>query len=462
MSQPTFHDLKKAIAGQPFPEYLPTANNPLGPVVTDSHRVVRGVVFWALKGDRFDGADFVEEAFRRGAKGVVTHRPIEPPAGCWALVVDDTTKALWDWAAWKRDQFGGKMIAVSGSVGKTTTRQMIHTVLGFRLKGIASPRNYNNHFGVPLSMLALEPQQDYAVLELGASSLGEIDQLARLVRPEIGLITAIGDAHLGRFGSREIIAQAKSELLAALPKSGRAFLIDSKVTRQAARRSGAPITWVNVEGPGSLMAQRIVTRPGELRFLVNGYPFRIPVWGRHHVGSALLAIAVGLNFGLDLPGIAAALAKFQSPSMRCQVSDLHGATVINDAYNASPMAMRAALELLGEIPAEGRRVVVLGDMAELGDEAEKLHYQLGNQVATLCGADMLIACGQYARQMVDGARAAGIPRGRSIPCHSPLEAIPYLSQAVRPGDVVLVKGARFMKMEQILDSLEKFPLRWSA
>jgi UDP-N-acetylmuramoyl-tripeptide--D-alanyl-D-alanine ligase len=463
MKQPTLDNLQAATGGRLLVDPDFKGNLPLGEIVTDSRRAVRDVVFWTLKGNRFNGSDFIDEALRRGARGIVTDRLTRVPRGGWALMVDDTKKALNDWARWHRDQFRGTVIGVAGSVGKTTTRQMIDRVLGTRFSGMASPKNYNNHFGVPLSLLKLKPYHDYAVLELGASHVGEIRELAKLARPDWGVVTTVAEAHLGSFGSRDAIREAKSELLDALPSSGRAFMVDSKATRQMASRSAAPVGWVGCKmGDRGLVAERISVDPGEVRFIVNGYPFRIPVWGAHHVSSALLAISVGLRFGLPLSKISAALARFEMPEMRCQVSDLHGVTVINDAYNSNPTAMRAALELLGQLETEGRRVVVMGDMAELGDQSGRLHYQIGREVVERSDADLLIACGEFARETVAGARSSGMPRVRSIPCRTPEEAIPFLSQAVRYGDMVLVKGARFMQMERVIDALEQFPLRYSA
>ena len=228
----TVGELRNAIGGRLTPESL--ADAPLEPVATDSRRIEPGKVFWALAGPNFDGGQFTdEEAFAHGARGVIVayNSPLPAgegtasvPVGRWAIQVNDTQQALNDWARHRRSQFGGTMIAVSGSAGKTTARQMIHCVLRRRLNGSASPHNYNNHLGVPLSMTAVEPAHDYAVLELGANHSGEIAELAEMVRPDVGVVTCVGDAHLGEFGSVRKIAEAKAELLASLPAGGRAVL----------------------------------------------------------------------------------------------------------------------------------------------------------------------------------------------------------------------------------------------
>ena len=469
MNKPTLQDLKNAIGGKllSVPHSAHSSQErensvQIGAVSIDSRQIKAGDVFWALDGVHHNGSDFADEAFAAGALVAVVGKAVDVPDGCWAIVVKNTQRALWQWAAWARRRFGGTMIAVTGSVGKTTTRQMIHTVLGNRLTGTASPRNYNNHIGVPLSLMAVEPQHDYAVLELGASSPGEIAGLAELTKPNVGVVTHVGDAHLGGFGSRRAIAEAKGELLRALPADGRAILVDDPYVRQIARRSKAPITWVGRRGDCDIVADEVTSAGGRLGFRVEGCQFDVPVWGRHNIGAALAAVAVGRMFGMDLSAIAGALTKFDPVPMRCEVIQLRGATIINDTYNASPTAMRAALELLRDFDSNGRRIVVCGDMVELGKESARLHFELGGEIVSLCGADLVIACGQQARHVVDGARKAGMPGGRAIPCETPEAALPYLGQAIQPGDVVLVKGSRAMAMERVVEALRQYPQRRSA
>ncbi len=465
MKQPTLYNLHEAIGGKLKPAVGTVAqlsDTGLGPVVTDSRQVEPGDVFWAIRGRRYDGTNFAAEALRRGAAGVIVRRKVKVPADRWMITVSDTQQALWQWAAWHRRRFGGTVIGVTGSVGKTTTRQMIDTVLRARLAGSASPRNYNNHIGVPLSMLAIEPEHDYAVLELGASSAGEIAALSELCAPKLGVITHVGDAHLGGFGSRQGIAQSKAELLAALPENGRAVLVDDPWVRQMAKHCKAPITWVGRASDCDVRAENVLSVAGTLSFTVRDTEFRLPVWGKHHLGGALVAVAVGRALGFDLDDLAESLAQFNPLPMRCEVVDIRGATVINDTYNASPTAMRAALELLRDFDTAGRRIVVCGDMAELGDEATSLHRRLGNEIVTIGRADMLIACGQFARDVVEGARLAGLPANRTIPCRNANEAMPFVGQAVLPGDVALVKGSRVMAMERVVEALRQYPQRRSA
>ena len=461
----TLHDLHEVTGGV----LKLTANapceakaTPLGKVVTDSRQVEPGDVFWALVGKHYNGVRFAPEAFARGASGMVASEPIEPSSTGWTLAVPTPLESLWQWARWKRGRFDKTVIGVTGSVGKTTTRQMIHTVLGTRLTGTASPQNYNNHVGVPLSLLQIEPEHDYAVIELGASGEGEIAALAELSAPTIGVITNVGDSHLAGFGGRQGVARAKAELLGALPPDGHAVVGEDPWLRRLARQCRAPVTCVGRDPECDLVGTDVEAANGRLTFRLAECRFSVPVWGRHHLTSVLAAVAVGRELNFELEEIAAALAGFDSLPMRCEVVEVRGATIINDTYNASPMAMKAALELLRDFDAPGRRIIVAGDMAELGEESAVLHRQLGSQIVAISGADMLIACGRFARHVVVGARAAGMSRARSIACGTAEETLPYLGQMILPGDVILVKGSRALGMECVVESLRRYPARRSA
>jgi UDP-N-acetylmuramoyl-tripeptide--D-alanyl-D-alanine ligase len=425
-------------------------------VVINSRDVQRGDVFWALSGNRHDGADFADDAYHRGASGVVLQpKRLAIARGRWALQVDDSLAALRRTAAWQRDRFQGHVIAVSGSVGKTTCREMIDCALKSRLHGITSPQNYNNHVGLPLSMLAMSPEDQYAVLELGASSPGEIGNLARLFRPRIGVITSVGEAHLSGFGSQRNIARAKTELLTALPRDGVAILNgdDPLLRRMAAGYPGETI-FFGRDSDCDLTATGVQFGNGQLRFRIQEQAFNVPVWGRHHLGNALAAVAVGHVLGISTRELSAGLARFKTPPMRCQIKRCRDICIIDDSYNASPRSVRAAFGLLREMQTTGKRIIVCGDMLELGRESTKWHQKTGQEVVSISGADVLIACGAFATQMVDSARGAGMPDAKTYACHDLQEVMAALQAVLSPGDVVLIKGSRGTHMEEVVHELE--------
>lgn len=454
----TLHELERLTGGRRL-DAAPLPRQPdgavLGRVRIDSREIEPGDVFWALPGRNAQGSAFAADAYRRGASGVVSHSAaVSPPQGCWALVVENAHGALWHVAAEHLRRFTGRMIAVTGSVGKTTTREMIHAVLAARYKGTASQRNYNNHIGVPLSLLACSPNDDYAVVELAANACGEIAELAALAQPHLAVITRIAEAHLGGFGGREQIARSKGELLAALPSDGLAVLNgDDQWLRRLARGMKTEVVWFGKQADCQIVATDVHSGNGRLRLSIEQTRFNVPVWGRHHLVSVLAAVAVGRTWGQSLDEIAEALAEFQPPPMRCQVLDIHGTKVINDCYNASPTSMRAALDLLREFDAPGRRIVVCGDMRELGAEEVQWHRELGTEVVTRCGADLLVACGAQAEEVVDAARRSGMPDERTLACHDALDVVPRLHEWLHEGDVVLVKGSRAVAMERFISAL---------
>ena len=424
-------------------------------IETDSRRVRRGDVFWALTGRNQDGHDFVSEAVDRGAALCVVNAGRSAGRRTPAVAVHDTLRALWDFAAWYRGTLDTLIVAVTGSVGKTTTRQMLCAALGARFQGVQSPQNYNNHVGVPLSLCLLHPRHEFAAIELAASRVGEIAQLAAIARPEIGVITAIGPAHLDEFGTLEAVVRAKGELLEALPTTGFAVINgDDEHVRGIAGRASCRVLTAGERANNDVVARRIEIDNDCLRFQVDRSRFTVHAAGRHHLTAAVLTVAVAREVGMDDTEIAAGLRSFRPITGRCQVLSIGDWTVIDDTYNASPRSMHAACELLRDWRGAHRRLLVTGDMLALGPDSADYHRQMGTYAAR-SGIDQLVAVGAQAAAVAGSAMQAGMDAGCLGACHD-LETLTVLLDCwLEAGDVILVKGSRGMQMERVVDRLRQ-------
>ena len=444
-------DLIAAIGGAP--NWDLQRSETVSRIEIDSRKIRRGDVFWAVEGKKFDGHDFVEDAFQNGASLAIvesgrteTHQTIEVP---------DTLQALWDFAHWYRNQFDALVIGVTGSVGKTTTRRMIHNVLSAKFHGVESPQNYNNEFGVPLSLLQLNESHDYAVIELGASFPGEIGLLTELARPEVGVITAIGPSHLEDFESFENIVTTKAALIQALPQQGFAILNgDDRNIRKVAPTATCPITLVGEKKTNNLIAEHITFKNNEITFHVNDMTYQIPAVGHHHVTPALIAIAIGQQIGMTTDEIKSGLMAFEGVPGRCQVRKIGPWTVIDDTYNANPVSMSAACRLLKDWDTEHKRILLAGDMLALGEWSEDFHDLLGQEV-TRSKIDQIIAFGSQADSVARSARKNGMDAGCLGVTRDVEVAMLLLDLWLDPGDVILIKGSRGMKMEAFLPRLEQ-------
>ncbi|MBX3413260.1 MAG: UDP-N-acetylmuramoyl-tripeptide--D-alanyl-D-alanine ligase [Pirellulales bacterium] len=435
---------------------------PLERLVTDSSQIDKGDIYWAL-GDR-PSSDPARawEAYARGAVGVVAATGATDPCGDgWLLEVEEPRRALVEFARWQRSGFTGTVVAVAGSVGKTTTRDMIDCVLSHRQRGLVGAADAADPTSLALDLLALDERHEHAVFELSADEGGHVGGLATLCAPHIGVITSLDYLEATETNGGRQALEAQVELLARLSPDGLAVLNgDDPGLRRLAARSRAKILWVGRRADGDLVATRVRARRGMLSFEVEGCEISIPVWGRHHLTAALLAIGVGRAMGLAMNEIASALAEFDPPPMRCQMLDRAGVRIVSDAYNDNPVAMQAALELLRDCDARGRRFVVCGDLPELGDNSPKQHRRLGDQVVTLCGADVLVACGPHAAEIVSGAREAGMPSTRTLEFHAAEDALPTLNASLRPGDVLLWKGSRREALDQLIAGLAPARNTW--
>jgi UDP-N-acetylmuramoyl-tripeptide--D-alanyl-D-alanine ligase len=423
-----------------------------GRIATDSRTAGMGDLFWAIGGRQHDGHNFVADALARGAKASVVQR--EQAAGSGpAIVVDDTTQALGRLAQWYREGHEALVIGVTGSVGKTTTREMIHAVLSVRFRGVRSPRNYNNHIGVPLSILDIETAHEFAVLELAASGPGEIRRLAAVAQPEVGVVTAVGVAHLSGFGGHEQILEAKGELIEAIPQSGFAIVPgDESYAATLAARGRCRVIRVGESPANDIRAEHVRTDHDRIEWRVDGVHYRLRATGKHHVRAALTAIAIGREVDMTEQEIAAGLEAFVPAPGRCHAQRIGPWTVIDDTYNANPSSMQAACRALGEWNATSHKLLVAADMLELGNNAAEYHRLLGRSAAE-AGIDHLLVHGDYARHVVAGAREAGMDGYRIAECENFEAMLAVLDCWLDPGDVVLVKGSRGMRMERVVEWL---------
>lgn len=424
-------------------------------VCLDSREVRPGDLFWALQGEQHNSHRFVAQALAAGAVAAVVDAEHAPHIEGPRLVVRQTLPALQRLAAWYRRQHEALVIGVTGSVGKTTTREMIYTVLSSAHAGLRSRKNFNNEIGLPLSLLDLGSEHEFAVLEMGAARRGDIRALCDIAAPEVGVLTRIGPAHLESFGSLDAIYEGKFELVDALPCTGFAVVGgDDPRMRERARQATCAVRLFGEHPGNDIVAEEVEFRPGRLRFTVRGDRFQLAATARHQLTSALAALAVGREIGLTTAGIQEGFDQFQPPASRCRVETIGSWTLIDDSYNASPLAMEAACELLRDWPNDGQRLLICGDMLELGAESAALHEQFGRQAAR-CGIDRLLVCGEFAGDVARGALAGGLPL-HQIACCEPLESLyPVLDCWLSPGDVVLVKGSRGMRMERAIQWLRQ-------
>lgn len=424
----------------------------------DSRTAMPGQLFFALPGSRTDGHLHVGEAMDRGAAAVISAQlpaAVDRPL----IMVADTLQALQDLAGHYRRLFSAPVVAVTGSTGKTTTKDLIAGVLGTGFRVLKTEGNQNNEIGLPLTLLRLDRGCGAVVLELAMRGRGEIAALCRLSRPDIGVITNIGKTHMERLGSQREIAAAKGELLEALPPGGCAVLNgEDPWQRRLARRCKCEVIFYGRAGRYTVNARQITVQGLRgVEFLLHTpqgeAPVRLPLPGRHNVSNALAAAAVGHRLGLLPEQIAGGLEAASLTGMRLEIRQgIRGSTVIDDTYNASPASVRAALQLLAEAPGRGRAIVVLGDMYELGAGAAAEHRSVGEYAAEL-NLDHLSTVGELAREIALGARAAGLPGQRISVFADKPEAIAFMRDYVRSGDVILIKGSRGARMEEIVASL---------
>ncbi|MBI2384211.1 MAG: UDP-N-acetylmuramoyl-tripeptide--D-alanyl-D-alanine ligase [Gammaproteobacteria bacterium] len=422
-------------------------------VATDTRALAAGDLFVALKGERFDGHEFVRRAGELGAAGALVSAPVD--CGLPQVVVPDTLRALQDYAASWRGDFSIPVVGVTGSTGKTTTKQMLAAVFAARGPVLATQGNLNNHIGVPLTLLTLRPEHRTAVIEMGANHLGEIALLASIARPDVGVVTQAGDAHLEGFGSREGVARGKGEMFSGLRGRGVAVINadDRSASLWKQLAGGASILTFGFDAEADVRALRVEPFPEEapsgMRFELRAPEGRVTVElnlpGRHNVANALAAAACGVALGMDLADIAAGLARVQPVAGRLSwKATPEGARLLDDTYNANPTSLRAGLELLGQVA--GERWLVLGNMGELGPDSAQIHFEAG-KTAKAMGVQRLFTVGELAQAAARGFGAGAQHFGDAA------ELAQALRPQLSPKVVALVKGSRSSRMERVVAAL---------
>jgi UDP-N-acetylmuramoyl-tripeptide--D-alanyl-D-alanine ligase len=431
-------------------------------ICTDSRQVQPGNVFFALAGERFDAHDFLPDAVQRGAiAAVVAHgkmaRASSLPPTIGIIAVDDTRVALGKLAARYRADFDLPIVAVGGSNGKTTTKELLASVLRQKFNTLWSEASFNNDVGVPLTLLKLERSHGAAVLEVGTNHPGELPPLVRIIQPQFGIITNIGREHLEFFGDLAGVAKEEGWLAELLPTSGTLFVNgDNEWAPAIVKRTKAKAVTAGFGESNNWRATSFRVGEDGVAFAVAAPQaeysgeYKVRLLGRHQVPNALLALAAGTELGVSPEEARRGLAECAPPRMRLQIWEANGVRVLDDAYNANADSMLAALQTLHDLSCAGRRVAVLGDMAELGAHTAQAHREVGRRAAEL-GVNRLVAVGKWARETVEAARQAGladVQEFADVP-----SAVPELKKLLHPGDLVLLKASRAMGFEGISEAL---------
>lgn len=414
----------------------------------DSRTVAAGDLFFALRGPNHDGHDYAAAALRKGAAAVVVERRVD--AAGMQILTPDTREALTRMAGWARERWGGEVIGVTGSAGKTTTKDVVAALLAVGVPTGKTDGNFNNFVGVPLSLLRLPDDARVAVIEMGMNHAGEIRQLAALARPRAGIVTNVGYAHIENFASIDGIAAAKRELIEALPADGVAILNadDARVARFRDIHPGRTITF-GIDQPADVRAEAVEFLEDGARFRVRDVEFETRLIGRHNVLNILAGVAAAGLYGMEPDRLRDAVASLTRPKMRGEQFTFQGVLVYNDCYNSNPDAVRSMLDVLRDAPGR-RKIAVLGEMLELGHWAEALHREVGNYAA-MSGVQLLVGIRGAACHILDAAKGAGHAVDAAYFFEEPEPAGEFLRGVVQPGDAILFKGSRGTRVEKALE-----------
>jgi UDP-N-acetylmuramoyl-tripeptide--D-alanyl-D-alanine ligase len=430
---------------------------PVAGVSIDSRTLQVGEAFFAIVGHRLDGHAFLADAAARGAACVVVHTlPDEPPASVPLVLVEDTTRSLGRLAAWHRSRFSVPVVAITGSIGKTTVKELTAAVLATRWEVLKPASSFNNQWGLPLTLLRLGPEHGAAVVELGTNQAGEIATLSAIARPTVGVVTMVAAVHTEFLGTIEGVREEKAALVRALSPAGIAVLNadDPRVASMAREAKGRVVTFGRAAGAAVRIAGEATDTDEGFAFTLEAggrrQPVNVAFAGRHNVANALAAAAVGVALELPLEDIARGLAAARPVGGRGVWKRAGEITILDDTYNASPASVRAALDTLAARRAGRRAVVVLGDMLERGALSGEAHREVGRLVAAL-GAHEFVGLGRASALAVEAARAAGLVDAHHAPTFE--DTVAHLLKRLAPGDVVLIKGSRGMRMERVVDAL---------
>ncbi len=424
-------------------------------VSTDSRHLVPGELFIALSGEHFDGHDYVASALARGACAAIVEADraeVLADVGGPLLVVESALEALGQIAAHYRRRFELPVIGITGSSGKTTTKDMVAAVLSKRYHVLKTVGTENNEIGVPKTLLQLTPEHEAVVLELAARKEGDIRYLCSIAQPTLGALLNIGTAHLEFFGSVEGVAKAKGELLEYLDESSIALInADDRVVCQGVQRTKGRLLTFGFQCESKFRGEGLILdQKGCGHFLLHNFPIDLQIPGKHNAYNALAAAAIGLELGVDPGQIQEALCSFRPAPRRSEVTHKNGVTLINDSYNANPSSMRAALDMLSAMKSTGgRKVALLGDMLELGEQSPQLHADVGRQAAEV--VDILLAIGSHSQHIAEAAQASGLTQVHRFVDKE--QAVSYLTSELKTGDIFIAKASRGMRLWEVVEQL---------
>lgn len=452
----TIKDILRATGGEIVSKSGNTAGLEFNEITTDSRKVNDGVLFIPIAGDKFDGHDFIKSAIEHGASASLTHKDIEKTDGMTLIRVKDTRKALGDIAKFYKRKYFVPSVAVTGSVGKTTTKDLVYAVLSERYRTLKTPNNFNNDIGVPLTLFSLREEHEMAVIEMGMNHFGEIDYLASVAEPDAAVITNIGMSHIENLGSQEGIFKAKMEITNRFGRDNTLFVNgDDKFLSTIIPRDYSLVKFGMGEN-NDVRAKDIVNnglKGVEFTVEYKGGSFRAEVLqpGVHNVYNALAAVCVGMHFGLSPEECAQGLKNCVYTAQRLEVIEHKGIEIINDCYNSSPDSVRAALKVQQQ-SLKKRKIAILGDVLEMGSYAKQAHYSLGADVAA-SGVDMLVTAGENAAEIARGARDAGMD---NVVSYGETDAVVKdIGRIVQSGDSVLIKASHGMKFVNITEAVRE-------